>query len=52
MRVSSFHCETALYLFQIEVLGPRLRLPFDFQVVAKLVKLVGLFTGKNHGSGA
>jgi hypothetical protein len=39
-------------LLNVELFGPRLRLPFGFEVVAKLVELIAILTGKDHGSGA
>ena len=40
------------HLLQIELGGPRFRLPFAFQIVAELVEFLAAFAGEDDGSGA
>ena len=40
------------HLLHIELFGPRLRLPFGFQIAAKLVEFPGVFGGQHDGAGA
>ena len=40
------------HLLDVELLGPRGGLPFGFQVVAKLLEVVGVFAGQHDGAGA
>ena len=56
IRLACFHAiEFPLrdrHLLQIELLTPRLRLPFDLQVAAKLVKFIEVLAGQDDASGA
>jgi hypothetical protein len=40
------------HLLDIELFGPRLRRPFNFQVVAKLIEFGAIFARQHDGAGA
>ena len=40
------------HLLEVELLSPRLGLPFGFQIVAKLLKFLEVFAGQHDGAGA
>ena len=40
------------HLFDIELLGPALRLPFGFQIITELIEFNAAFAGQDYGAGA
>ena len=40
------------HLFYVELLSPGLGLPFDFQIVAKLIEFLTIFARQHDGAGA
>jgi hypothetical protein len=40
------------HLFHIELFGPGLGMPFDFQVVAEVIEFLAIFTRQHDGAGA
>ncbi len=40
------------HLFEIEVFGPRLRVPFDLQIVAELIEFLAVLARQHDGAGA
>ena len=56
IRLAHFHARQFplrdRHLLQIELFGPGVRLPFGFQIVAKLMEFVAVLAGQHDGAGA
>jgi len=56
IRLADFHAGQFplrdRHLFQIELFGPGVGLPFGFQIVAKLMEFLAVFAGQDDGAGA